>query len=109
MNRGEREVVAEKVSSTVRVLELLGLNYEVGPPKNRRKAGNKSPRVVTVLLPNGKSIRVYNGTRGHTWANHNDGKPVVSVKSGARTARKLRTRSAACAVTGRRAAAELRR
>ena len=37
MNNGQRQVVAEKVSSTVRVLELLGFDYAVLPPKNKRK------------------------------------------------------------------------
>lgn len=81
MNRGQRQIIAEKVSSTVRVLELLGLNYEVGPPKRERAKGNKSPRVITVRTQSGAVIRVYNGIKGNTWANHEDGTPVAGVKS----------------------------
>ena len=77
----QRQVVAEKVASTVRVLELLGFQYEVGPPKNTREKGNKSPRVVRVHVGARGQLRVYNSIRGHTWANEPSGKPIPSVKS----------------------------
>ncbi len=81
MNAGTRQIIAEKIASTVRVLELLALDYTVKNPENKRQKGNKSPRVVKVQLPKGRALRVYNGIRGHTWANHGDGKPVKGVKS----------------------------
>jgi hypothetical protein len=34
MNFARRQVLAENVASTIRVLELLAMNYEVGAPKN---------------------------------------------------------------------------
>lgn len=80
MNRGERQVIAEKISSTVRVLELLGFEYEVSAPRNERKKGNRSPRVVYVDLGDG-SMRVYNSVAGYTWANAPDGSPISEVKS----------------------------
>jgi len=46
MNKGQRQIIAEKVASTVRVLELLAFNYEVSAPKNKREKGNRSPRVI---------------------------------------------------------------
>lgn len=85
MHVGHRQVVAEKVASTVRVLELLGLEYEVTGPRNQRAKGNKSPRVVTAHLPNGKTIRIYNGIEGHTWACVDEGgaerpgKPIPGI------------------------------
>ena len=81
MHAGHRQVIAEKIASTVRVLELLGLPYEVGPPKNQRRKGNKSPRVVTAHLRNGQLIRIYNSASGHTWANQEDGTPIRRVNS----------------------------
>jgi hypothetical protein len=81
MNRGQRQIVAEKVASTVRVLELLGLDYEVSAPKNKRKEGNKSPRVVYVKIGKSHPLRVYNSVGGHTWANLPNGKPIPQVKS----------------------------
>jgi hypothetical protein len=39
--QSERQVIAEKIGSTVRLLELLGLEYAVTPPKNERKRGNR--------------------------------------------------------------------
>lgn len=78
MNGVQRQVVAEKIGSTVRVLELLGLQYSVSAPKNIRKKGNKSPRVVEVLEP---PIRVYNSVSGHTWANKATGEPIPEVGS----------------------------
>lgn len=50
MNKAQRQVIAEKISSTVRVLELLGLSYEVRAPKNKREKGNSSPRVCFQLF-----------------------------------------------------------
>src|SRR5438094_590388 len=79
MNRGERQVIAEKISSTVRILELLGLEYEVRSPKNQRAKGNQSPRVVYVDVGDGH-LRVYNDASGRTWANESDGTPT-GVKS----------------------------
>jgi hypothetical protein len=81
MNKGERRVIAEQVASTVRVLELLGFQYQVSPPRNERKGGNKSPRVVYVYAgsdfrPEDLRLRIYNSAGGHTWANKPDGTPV---------------------------------
>ena len=81
MNNGQRQVVAEKVSSTVRVLELLGFDYAVLPPKNKRKEGNRSPRVIHVSRGGSELLRVYNSVRGSTWANLADGTPIPEVKS----------------------------
>ena len=69
MNRGQRQVIAEKISSTIRVLELLEFHdYEVRAPRNTREKGNKSPRVVCVNIGKSKPLLIYNSTRGHTWA-----------------------------------------
>lgn len=78
MNRAQRQIIAEKIGSTVRVLELLGLQYSVSAPKNTRKKGNKSPRVIAIEVP---AIRVYNSIGGHTWANKADGEPISQVGS----------------------------
>jgi hypothetical protein len=80
MAKAQVQVVAEKIASTVRVLELLEFQYEVRPPERKREDGNKSPRVVRVLVGKDKQLRVYNSARGHTWANGPDGKPLP-VKS----------------------------
>lgn len=81
MNKGQRQIIAEKVASTVRVLELLRFEYEVSRPKSERKRGNKSPRVVYVYArtphsPENLRLRVYNSADGQTWANKADGAPV---------------------------------
>ena len=81
MNRRQRQVVAEKISSTVRVLELLEFDYVVSGPKNPRRKGNRSPRVVSIDVGRARKLRVYNGTTGSTWANESNGKPIASVKS----------------------------
>jgi hypothetical protein len=81
MNRAQRQVVAEKIGSPIRALELLGLEYEVTPPKNAKEAGNRSPRVVHVRVGHGKPLRVYNGVTGSTWANTGDGKPIAEIKT----------------------------
>ena len=81
MNMGQRQIIAEKVSSTVRVLELLGFDYEVTDPKNQRERGNSSPRVVRVDVGETNRLRVYNSIRGTTWANEPDGTPIPEVKS----------------------------
>jgi hypothetical protein len=81
MNRGTRQIIAEKVASTVRILELLGLDYSVGAPKRAKVKGNKSPRVVSVNTSSDGLIRIYNGVKGNTWANREDGKPLRGVKS----------------------------
>lgn len=81
MNKGQRQIIAEKVSSTVRVLELLGFDYKVSAPKNKREKGNKSPRVVYVEVGKSQPLRVYNNVRGYTWANEPNGKPISGVKS----------------------------
>ncbi|MBK9132080.1 MAG: hypothetical protein IPM20_10670 [Gammaproteobacteria bacterium] len=81
MNRGQRQIVAEKVASTVRVLELLGFDYKVSAPKNKREKGNKSPRVVYVDVGKQHQLRIYNSVTGHTWANLPNGKPIAQVKS----------------------------
>ena len=76
MNKGERQIIAEKISSTVRILELLGFEYQVSAPKNRKEKGNKSPRVVYVNVGEARPLSVYNSVEGHTWANRPDGKPI---------------------------------
>lgn len=77
MNAGQRQVIAEKIASTVRVLELLGFEYEVTGPRFQREKGNASPRVVRVHTPDGE-LRIYNNKRGATWANL-EGIPVRNI------------------------------
>jgi hypothetical protein len=80
MNAGQRQVIAEKIASTVRVLELLGYHdYAVTHPKNQREKGNASPRVVRVNIGEKGPLRIYNGTRGSTWANMPDGTPIPGI------------------------------
>ncbi len=81
MNNGQRQVIAEKIGSTVRVLELLGFNYKVSAPKNERKKGNKSPRVIYVDVGKSQPFRIYNSITGNTWANEPNGKPALGVGS----------------------------
>jgi hypothetical protein len=81
MNKGQRQIIAEKIGSTVRVLELLGYDYDVSAPRMKREKGNRSPRVVNVKMGDGKLLRVYNSVTGFTWANGPDGEPIASVKS----------------------------
>jgi len=83
MNRGERQIIAEKNASTIRVLELLGFEYDVKPPRQQRVKGNKSPRVVHVKVGGKEVVRVFNSAEGYTWANLADGTPlrVGSVES----------------------------
>lgn len=81
MNKGQRQIVAEKIASTVRVLELLGFNYQVSAPKNERKNGNRSPRVIYVEVGASQFLRIYNSIGGDTWANLPSGKPIAAVGS----------------------------
>lgn len=81
MNRGQRQIIAEKVGSTVRVLELLEFNYEVSAPRNKRENGNRSPRVIYVDIGKSQRLRIYNSFGGSTWANEPNGKPIPTVKS----------------------------
>ncbi len=81
MTNGERQIIAEKVGSTVRVLELLGFDYAVSAPRNRREKGNKSPRVIHVSVGDSQPLRIYNSVKGNTWANEPNGKPIPKVKS----------------------------
>jgi len=86
MNAGQRQVIAEKIASTVRVLELLGFNYLVTRPKNERRKGNRSPRVVYVYAgndyrPEDLRLRIYNSASGSTWANKADSSPIGEVHS----------------------------
>jgi hypothetical protein len=81
MNKAHRQVIAEKISSTVRALELLGFDYEVTAPKNKREKGNKSPRVIYVDIGESRRLRVYNSARGDTWANLPNGEPIAGVGS----------------------------
>lgn len=81
MNKNQKQVIAEKIASTVRVLELLGFDYRVTPPVRPKAKGNKSPRVVRIDLGSGKEIRVYNGVGGATWAHEPNGRPIPGVKS----------------------------
>ena len=80
MNRGHLQIIAEKVSSTIRVLELLQLEYTVSAPKRERVSGNQCPRVVHTKVGS-KSIRIYNSKTGNTWATESDGTPISDVKS----------------------------
>lgn len=81
MNKGQRQIIAEKVSSTVRVLELLGFDYRVSAPKNKREKGNKSPRVIYVEVGETHPLRIYNSMTGNTWANQPNGKPIAEIGS----------------------------
>lgn len=81
MNKGQRQIIAEKIASTVRVLELLGFDYEVSAPKHRREKGNRSPRVIYVEVGETKPLRIYNSVSGNTWANLPNGRPIAEVKS----------------------------
>lgn len=81
MNKGQRQIVAEKIASTVRVLELLNFEYQVSNPKNQRERGNKSPRVVYVDVGESSPLRIYNSFGGYTWAVESDGEPIPSIKS----------------------------
>lgn len=81
MNNAQRQIIAEKISSTVRVLELLGFEYKVTAPKNKRKKGNASPRVVYVEVGKSQPLRVYNSIDGYTWAHEPNSKPIPEVKS----------------------------
>ena len=81
MNKAHRQIIAEKISSTVRVLELLSFEYEVTGPKKLKAAGNKSPRVVTIKLAGEPVLRVYNGAGGHTWANWVNGDQAKGIDS----------------------------
>lgn len=79
MNKSKRQVVAEKIASTVRVLELLGLEYEVR--NNKKKTGGRSPRVIEARLDKKRLVWIYNSAGGSTWANRTDGTPIPSVHS----------------------------
>src|SRR4051812_48179817 len=81
MNKAQRQVVAEKVGSTVRILELLGFEYQVSAPKNKREKGNKSPRVIYVDVGESRPLRIYNGMGGDTWANQPNGRPIAKIGS----------------------------
>jgi hypothetical protein len=81
MNSGQRQIIAEKIGSTVRILELLELDYSVSAPKHVRKRGNRSPRVINISVGGKQSLRVYNSISGHTWANEPSGKPIREVGS----------------------------
>jgi hypothetical protein len=81
MNKGQRQIIAEKVASTVRVLELLAFNYEVSAPKNKREKGNRSPRVIYVDVGKSQRLKVYNSVGGNTWANEPNGNPIPEAKS----------------------------
>jgi hypothetical protein len=81
MNAGQRQIIAEKVSSTIRVLELLGFDYEVTDPRNHREKGNKSPRVVHVKSEGARILRVYNTLGGVTWAADDKDNPIAEIKS----------------------------
>jgi len=81
MNRAKRQVIAEKISSTVRVLELLGFEYAVSGPRHEREGGNRSPRVIHVDVGEKTRLRVYNGVGGGTWAYAPNGDPISEVHS----------------------------
>ncbi|MCA9467541.1 MAG: hypothetical protein KC643_19135 [Nitrospira sp.] len=79
MNKGQQQIIAEKIGSTVRVLELLGFDYEITNPKRIRAKGNKSPRIVRVHVGEKKPLWVFNSAEGYTWANDHNGKPIPQV------------------------------
>ena len=81
MNHKQRQVIAEKIGSTVRILELLGFEYTVAGPERQRKAGNRSPRVVSVDVGKRLPMKVYNSVGGATWAHEPGGKPIPNLKS----------------------------
>jgi hypothetical protein len=62
-------------------LELLGFDYQVSAPKNRREKGNRSPRVIYVDVGEKHPLRVYNSYTGQTWANQPNGQPIAEVRS----------------------------
>jgi hypothetical protein len=74
-------VVPEKISSTIRILELVGFEYSITAPKNKRRKGKASPRVVYVEVGKSHPLRIYNSTNGHTFAHGPNGKPIPEVKS----------------------------
>jgi hypothetical protein len=79
MKKGQRQVIAGQISATVRILELLGFDYEVRAPRNKREKGNKSPRVVYVHVGGDRHFRIYNDAQGNTWANEPNGTPVAGI------------------------------
>lgn len=81
MNHKQRQVIAEKIASTVRVLELLEFEYTVDGPERERKNGNRSPKVVSIDVGKRLRMKVYNGTSGSTWAHQPGGKPIPGLKS----------------------------
>ena len=81
LNRGQQQVIADKIANTIRILELLGFSYRVSAPKNTRQKGNKSPRVVYVDVGKSSELRIYNSYNGYTWANSPDGEPIQGVKT----------------------------
>jgi len=81
MNRGQREIIADRISSTVRVLELLCFDYEVSAPRLKRKEGNKSPRIIRVYAGKKYLLTAYNDVKGNTWANQANGKPIPGLGS----------------------------
>jgi len=81
VNIGKRQVIAEKIASTVRVLELLGFHdYQITAPRNQRDGGNKSPRVVRVDIGEKSPLRIYNSYGGYMWANMPDGAPIPGIR-----------------------------
>ena len=76
LTKGQRQIIAEKVSSTVRVLELLGFDYEVSAPRHKKEKGNKSPRIIRASRGNKYLFTVYNNISGNTWGNLANGKPI---------------------------------
>ncbi len=70
MSKKRRQVIAEKIASTVRILELLDLQYEV---RDNKKKDGKSPRVIQAHIDSKRGVLIYNSTGGSTWANRTDG------------------------------------
>jgi hypothetical protein len=81
MNRGQRQVIAEKVSSSVRILELLEMDYTVRTSKRGGKKQPQSPRVIEVSFKRKLSLRIYNNFRGNTWVHKANGSPLPKIKS----------------------------
>src|SRR4051812_774104 len=83
MNVAQKQVIAQMVACTVQVLELHRLEYQVTHPKQERRKGNKSPRVIHVyggdVKPENRRLTVYNSAGGHTWAYNAKGRPIKDI------------------------------
>jgi hypothetical protein len=69
------------IGSTVRVLELLEFDYAVSAPRNVRKKGNKSPRIINLDVGQERPLSIHNSHEGYTWASSPDGKAIAEIRS----------------------------